>query len=158
MKTKFRLWDKDAKKFFEPAMQLNSMDIYMTRNGDLVGTNGAGEMTSLFEVVEFTHILDKNERDIYEGDIVKFHYFYGALGEGMGFVEAEHSLIGVVRRGAFGWGVEAISGEHWEGYTGYNAGEGEATFMELLSMNESGIHEESFEVIGNEFENPELLK
>lgn len=96
-------------------------------------------------------------KPIFEDDIVKFHYFYGGGGLN-GFKEEEHSLIGIVKQGMFGWGLEAIKGEHWCGYTGYNNGEGDSSFMDLCAMNESGIHEESFEVIGNIHENPELIK
>jgi uncharacterized phage protein (TIGR01671 family) len=107
--------------------------------------------------MQYTGLKDKNGKEIYEGDIVQFHYFYGSVGSGMGFVEAEHSLAGAVKWGVFGWGLYAIKGEHWKGYTGYDDGEGNSSFMDLCVMNESGIHEESFEVIGNIHETSDLL-
>ncbi len=67
----------------------------------------------------------------------------------MGFIEAEHELTGVVKWGAYGWGLDAIKGEHWKGYTGYDDGGGNSNFIDLMAMNESSIHEESFEVISN---------
>lgn len=108
-------------------------------------------------IMQFAEFKDKNEKDIYEGDIVKFHYFYQSLGEGLGGQESEHELIGVVKWGAYGWAISAIKGEHWEGYTGYKPGEGESYIVDLYAMNESSIHEESFEVIGNIHEHPHLL-
>jgi uncharacterized phage protein (TIGR01671 family) len=114
------------------------------------------QFTSDCIVMQFTGLLDKNDVEIYEGDIVKFHYFYGSGGL-EGFVEAEHELTGVIEWGAYGWGVYAIEGEHWNGYTGYADGEGSSNFMDLVAMNESSIHEESFEVIGNIYQNPELI-
>lgn len=111
-----------------------------------------------YAFMQYTGLKDKNGKEIFEGDIVRFHYFYGTLGDGMGFVESEHELTGVIEWGAFGWGLSAIKGEHWRGYTGYEDGEGESNLMELMSMNESSIHEESFEIIGNIYENPSLIK
>lgn len=106
---------------------------------------------------QFTGINDKNGKEIYEGDILKFHYFFQSLGENLGVKEDEHELIGVVHWGEFGWGIESIKGEHWQSYTGYDSEEGNSNFIELSYMNESSIHEESFEIIGNIYENPELL-
>lgn len=100
---------------------------------------------------------DRNGKRIFEDDIVKFHYFYATLGEGLGVQEAEHELIGVIKWSDLGWAVAGIRGQHWEGHTGYEAGEGEAGIVELYSMNEGAIHEDSFEVIGNIYDNPELL-
>lgn len=107
-------------------------------------------------VGQFTGLTDKNGKKIYEGDIVNFHYFYGGGGID-GFVECEHELTGTVCWGIFGWALDAIKGEHWKGYTGYNEGEGHSSFIQLCYMNESGIHEESFEIIGNIHEHPNLL-
>ena len=105
----------------------------------------------------FTGLLDKGGKEIYENDLVKFHYFFQSLGENFGVQESEHELTGVVKWGAFGWGISAIKGEHWKGYTGYEDGEGESSFMDLMAMNESGVHEESFEIIGNLYQTPELI-
>jgi len=105
-------------------------------------------------ILQCTGLEDRNGIDIYEADIVKFHYFYGALGPGDGFVECEHELTGILKWGEFGWALENIKGEHWKGYTGYEHGEGGAYLVELAAMNESALHEESFEVIGNIYETP----
>lgn len=104
-----------------------------------------------------TALVDKNGKKIYEGDIVKFHYFYQSLGANLGAQESEHELIGVVKWADYGWSISAIKGQHWEGYTGYKSGEGESYIVNLYSMSESSIHEESFEVIGNIHDHPHLL-
>ncbi len=109
-----------------------------------------------FELMQFTGLTDKNGKDIYEGDIVSFHYFFLGGGE-EGVWESEHELQGVMTWGLYGWAVDAIKGQHWQSYTGYDAGEGSGNIVDLQIMNESSIHSESFEVIGNVYENPELL-
>ncbi len=111
-----------------------------------------------WKVMQFTGLTDRNGVEIYESDVVRFHYFYGTVGDGLGFVEADHELTGVVKWGVFGWGLEAIRGDHWCGYTGYSDGEGASSLMDLCGMSESAIHEESFERIGNIYEHPELLE
>lgn len=109
-------------------------------------------------VMKFAGFTDRHDKDIYEGDIVKFHYFYMGQGSNMGATECEAEVTGVIEWSTFGWAVKNISGKHWEGYTGYGAGEGESNILDLYAMNEGSVHEESFKVIGNIHENPELLK
>ena len=109
------------------------------------------------EFMQYTGLTDRNGKEIYEGDIVRFHYFYQSYGSNMGAVESEHSLTGVVQWLEVSYGIAAIKGDHFAGYTGYSDGEGEATILDLAVMNEGTTHEESFEVIGNIYENPELL-
>ena len=122
----------------------------------VIGVYHNGDWHEL-KMMQYIGKKDKNENEIYAGDIVKFHYFYQSLGEGLGVRESEHELTGIVEWGEFGWGLSAIKGEHWEGYTGYESGEGSSTFLELMAMNQSSIHEESFEVIGNFYENEKLI-
>jgi len=154
---KYKAYHKPTQRMFDVyglGKDFVTEDIF---DGVNPGTNcfNGSEMDDVV-IMECVPFEQWENKPIFEDDIVKFHYFYA--GGGLeGFKEAEHSLIGVVKIGAFGWGLEAIKGEHWEGYTGYGASEGESSFMELCMMNERGIHEESFEVIGNIWQNPELL-
>lgn len=91
---------------------------------------------------QFTGIKDKNEIEIYEGDIVKLHLFTQELGAGLGVEEGEREMIGVIEYQDLGLSFkEAEDDEEWF-YLVYSPGM---------------IHEESFEVIGNIYENPELL-
>lgn len=116
-----------------------------------------GEEVEEETIGQYINLNDRKGHRIFEGDIIKFHYFYQSLGANLGVQESEHSLLGKVVWVEFGWGIDAIKGEHWQGYTGFQSGEGECSILELYSMNQSSIHEESFEVIGNIYENPELL-
>lgn len=107
---------------------------------------------SNYELMQFTGLLDKNEMEIYKGDIVKCHYFY------FNGNEAEAEIQGAIEWGGYGWIIEKVKGKHWEEHTDYKAGEGECTFLDLMGLGDGQLHEESFEVIGNIYKNPELLK
>jgi uncharacterized phage protein (TIGR01671 family) len=151
---KFRAWHKGYPKTGHiPAT--NSAMLFESRPGETLGWLADGQP---IEVMQFTGLKDKNDKEIYEDDIIKFHYFYQSLGANLGAQESEHELVGVIKMGTYGWGIEAITGEHWHGHTGYGPGEGESSLLELCAMNESSIHEESFEVLGNLHSNPELLQ
>ena len=148
---KFKAWNGE---YFLPLE--DDGDYYFRDDGNgLELWNKRGRCKNV-TLLQFTGLLDCKGNEIYEGDIVKFHYFYGSGGL-EGFVEAEHELTGIVKWGNFGWGLEAIKGQHWQGYTGYVAGEGSSNFLDLMAMNESSVHEESFEILGNLYQHPELL-
>jgi uncharacterized phage protein (TIGR01671 family) len=95
---------------------------------------------SHFSVMQFTGLHDKNGIEIYIGDIVKMHVFIEVLGEGLGVKEGEIELIGQIANEKLGLWIQCEKEED----CGY-----------LLWFN--GLHEESFEIIGNIYENPELL-
>jgi uncharacterized phage protein (TIGR01671 family) len=89
---------------------------------------------------QFTGLFDSKGNEIWEGDIIRCHYFYQALGDGLGIYEAEKEIIGKIYFRELGLWIECDDKDD----SGY-----------LLWINE--LHEESFEVIGNIYENPELL-
>lgn len=154
---KFRAWDKGHRKM---SYKVNLYSLNHRGEIDKAQIDNKQIMNRIgldCEIMQFTGLLDRKGKEIYEADIVKFHYFYGTLGANLGFEEAEHELTGIVDFGMFGWGLKAIKGEHWRGHTRYEDGEGESSLHELCAMNEGAIHEDSFEVIGNLYENPELL-
>lgn len=116
-----------------------------------------GEEVDEETIGQYSNLNDRKGHRIFEGDIIKFHYFFQSLGEWLGVQESEHELTGKVVWGSYGWGIDAIKGEHWEGYTGYDEGEGDTSFMELHQLNPGSPHEESFDVIGNIYDHPHLL-
>lgn len=156
---KFRAWDNTEKEMLYPGnmyMIGNPFDMIWVANGDQDYMHNNDNETQ-FVPMQFTGLKDKNGKEIYEGDIVKFHYFYVNGGHGLGVIECEHELTGIVKWQTFSFGLDAIKGEHWKGYTGYSDGEGCSNFIDLSAMNESSVHEESFEVVGNIYEHPHLL-
>lgn len=90
--------------------------------------------------MQYTGLKDKNGKEIYEGDVVKMHRFIEVLGSNMGVSEGEQEDVGHISIEPLGLAINCDSQED----SGY-----------LLHLH--GLHEESFEVIGNIYENPELL-
>jgi len=93
---KFRVYDYDMKKM----RYLNGDHdfIYFDKDGNAYYHNmqtGLGEWFS--ELMQFTGLKDKNGVEIYEGDIIKIHYFYeGYDVETLGAVELEKDISGIV--------------------------------------------------------------
>ncbi len=91
-------------------------------------------------VQQFTGLLDENGKEIYDGALVKLHYFTQELGESLGINEGENEIIGQICFQQLGLWVETEK-EETSGY--------------LLWIN--GLHDESYKIIGNIYENPALL-
>ena len=71
---------------------------------DYIGVNGEWSSVILDTVGQFTGLLDKNGKKIFENDRVIMHYFYGTHNQSdMGYVEAECELIGIVGLDELGW-------------------------------------------------------
>jgi uncharacterized phage protein (TIGR01671 family) len=111
---KFRAWDKVVKAMAGDNMVRNNfMWVSQTEN---------------FILMQYTGLKDKNGNEIYEGDIVKGHYWMNG--------KTDNRIIGEIE------------------YVG-------CCFLVTGINQYKGLREELnsiFEVIGNIYENPELLK
>jgi uncharacterized phage protein (TIGR01671 family) len=127
---KFRVWDVKDKKFLNPS------DIAINGNGNLLITdsgwyeNFENQNSSDYVIQQFTELYDNNKKPIYEGDRVRFDY--------TGKVDIFGEVIWLEHRASFGVRYK-------------NTFE---TFEDVLMDHNMNC----FEVIGNTFENPELLK
>jgi uncharacterized phage protein (TIGR01671 family) len=94
-----------------------------------------GNTYKILGVSEYTGLKDKNGKEIYEEDIIKFHQFTQELGTNLGVCEGEKEFNAVV-----GFDCAGITIND------------EPLFMY------NGVHEESIEILGNIHQNPELLE
>lgn len=94
--------------------------------------------------LQFTGLLDKNGNEIFVGDILKFFYFQKPLGEKEG---NDEEIIGVCLIYPQN-GVRCVVGE-----THFLVHENHAQFP-----NWEDFYTHDFEIIGNVFENPELIE
>lgn len=128
---KFRIWDVTELRYIEVYdMDPNGQWVHVARDDQCHLVNNPEKTEFILE--QFTGLLDKNDKEIYEGDVVKIHEFREYLGgsyPGQYIVWPEYILL-----------VE------WKGPDqGYGIG--------YFSHRRQGI-----EIIGNVHENPELLK
>ncbi len=127
---KFRAWDKKNREW--------NNDVVIWTNGNLCTLNIGGDMSLIpeecnerFEIYLFTGLHDKNGKEIYAGDL--FDYGYGRIGQ---VVFEKRAWRGKIVLGL-------INGK-----------------LELTPDNEANffINPSDYTVIGNIYENPELLK
>jgi uncharacterized phage protein (TIGR01671 family) len=127
---KFRAWDKTQLRMVTlNAWHFDTGLIDASAPEELRGFRNDGR----YEVMQFTGLKDKNGKEIYEGDIVKALFHYGDdYGNEVG--ESEERI------GQVSW--THSKGRQFVGF-------------DFFPANDLA---ESIEVIGNIYENPELLK
>ena len=125
---KFRAWDKDKQEMISWEELKKTYCLFLDTPNDW-----------LLEVMQYTGLKDARGREIFEGDIVGDHSFYAA------------DEIGVVKFGEFH--ADSAGGEY--GYV-----ECWGWYIEGKSYDWRAGHFKNLEieVIGNIYENPELLK
>lgn len=130
---KFRAWNNNQNRFFHSDWKYGPASFWEQIYNDYQKPKEFGELQ------QFTGLKDKNGKEIYEGDIVNFHQFTQELGESMGVIEGEKEFVAEIKLEVSG--VCLSYGEYLTPY---------ACFY--------GTHEDSFEITGNTYENPELLE
>ncbi len=101
------------------------------------------------ELMQYTGLHDTNGKEIYEGDVVQFTYWWfdGNI--------AESLLTGTIVYSdpCMSFQLKGVKNEEWERHTGY---ENDQEY--LTPFSELTFEDDDFEVIGNIHENPELLE
>lgn len=114
---KFRAWEKPSTEVgFEGKMHYGIDEYFHKWHGH-----------KDYEVMQFTGLLDKNGKEIYEGDVIDFEYRSGLWEVKFGEQEISHDWIGI-------------------------------GFFLSQENNVNGIYNKCGEVIGNIYENPNLLQ
>lgn len=93
---------------------------------------------------QYTGLKDKNGKEIYEGDIVDWTFFYNSVGL-QGAVEKDITLRGVITWGTAGFVFEVWSNDF------ENAG-----WYGISSLNFDPTSD--IEIVGNIYNNPELVE
>lgn len=141
MDLKFRIWHKKGKTFLNPyycAIKCNSADIYLSHlliSGNLFSPY-RDSCYSKDDVIitQFTGLKDKDKKDIYEGDIVNiYNEFYK---EGVYYDRPQYEATNINKKVIFSDGTFSI----------FLRGTGFRPLSNFVTK-----------IIGNIFENPELL-
>lgn len=137
---KFRVWDVENKEFV--------IDMCLHIDGTLMCDCGRTGYSDDFVIQRFTGLEDKNEKEIYEGDIIKIKYFVGDFAwENMTGEEADRNM----KMEGKEYVVEVKQTIH-EGINLELVGKVDAGSIHFpLSYIQTSVK------IGNIFENPELL-
>jgi uncharacterized phage protein (TIGR01671 family) len=125
---KFRVWSNTTKEW------IKSSEVYLRKDGiPFVNTISNG-ISGMYEadliLIQYTGLKDKNGKEIYEGDIILKKGYEEGLGK-VYYCET-----------GMGFFIELIKGYRWAFH--YSDG--------------PNWHRDELEIIGNIYENPELLK
>lgn len=143
----FRAWQDNKMIIQKSSTVQDALKFYKKLYYDLRSDN----------IMQYTGLKDKNDVKIFEGDILKCHQFLFDGNEiekewiASIFYSSDDSFTG---GGIAGFCLKIISGDFYFDHTCEEEGSDNAW---LPMSHIYGLHEESFEVIGNIYENPELL-
>lgn len=132
---KYRAWDNVKKEMFKDTFAITESGQVVVVEQESVASSPDYVFVDHLVIMQSTGLKDKNGKEIFEGDIVRTTRFLGRADEIGGFYEYEKDYVGVVKVLEGSWVID----------TGIVA-------VRLWSeIDES-------EVLGNIYENPELLE
>lgn len=145
---KFRAWHKEKEKMFVPTWINKDMSVGMPDN--ISNNESDSIVTDNIEIMQFTGLHDRGGDEIYEGDIVRVEfdpYSNDVFNENGEFVREEetydHCEISEVKFENGGFVVSADFGDYSQTTVGWAIDDGSMVALKI---------------IGNIYENPELLK
>lgn len=137
---KFRAWDKKKKKMCTHGFYIRAEGQWVIFDDEDGGKSGLWEHDISedyeLELMQFTGLLDRNNREIWEGDIVQIHFYHDPDYEKViGFIKWIESLLG--------FSIYVKTGNLFS--------------VDFKTGGDFG-NKRAVEVIGNIYENPELLE
>lgn len=136
MTPRYKAWDKHEQKMFtNDELIIWNGNVYANDSKKLTCNNLKGWSIDDEYLMQSTDMVDRNGKEIFEGDIVRTTRFLGRADEIGGFYEYEKDYLGVVKVLEGSWVID----------TGSDA-------VNLWSEIDEN------EVLGNIYENPELLE
>ncbi len=139
-KIKFRAWDKEKKEWYKPVHEAYAgklWELFIGFSGELCahrigGMEHQSNWPNRYELMQFTGLLDKNGKEIWEGDIVSY---------------PNPSCKGDIKLGSYSFSDYDVQ----ENGTGF--------YIDRSDSHVEGLTDtDCIEVIGNIYENPELTK
>lgn len=145
---KFRAWDKIDKELYSvDEINFNRGEFESIGDG-ITFLRGADEI----ELMQSTGLRDKNGKEIFEGDILKFNDEWEDYCQ-EGYVDGSSEGINYVLIGSEKTYFIFEKTKYPDSSLFYYVNEEHLTFQEVMEDDEF-----EFEVIGNIYENPELLE
>lgn len=130
---KFRAWDKNE-KIMSDTFKISDTEVYYQEGVFLLMHDDLDNIE--IEIMQFTGLKDKNGKEIYEGDIVERVYDFTKSNKPLKTID------------------QIIYEDNWGSFAFMN----KTKIGQGYSRIYSGHKVFPFEVIGNIYENPELLK
>ena len=139
-KIEFRAWDKENKEMVE--VELLGKRVLLVKDGEW-------ENIENYEIMQFTGLYDKNGTPIYEGDIVTGQSFESSM--------LNHWKSGILKH--LDYEVEYVPEMYVIKYheASFKTFDLKGKWVAVLNHHVSSMVED-LQVIGNIYENPELLK
>jgi uncharacterized phage protein (TIGR01671 family) len=154
---KFRAWDKPINRWYSPVYEahkglLEELNIGISGRLSLRTMSGTADESTFkdrFIIMQYTGLKDSEGREVYEGDILRFTYWW------FDGNEAETPLIGEVTyiQEEASYGLTHIKNAEWIKHIG-----GEEGDKDTQSFSGWQFSSDDIQILGNIYKNPELLE